>query len=77
MVFQSSKTSAVHEKTMTLRSCLRWKPTGKIFKTVGLRLTPNLSAVHSFQSPKKEEPQCLVAGKKTVSENPRASWNFH
>ncbi|GKC41988.1 hypothetical protein Tco_1059710 [Tanacetum coccineum] len=35
------KTSIVHEKTMTHRSCLRWKPTGKIFKTVGLRWVPN------------------------------------
>ncbi|GJX42924.1 hypothetical protein Tco_0259600 [Tanacetum coccineum] len=35
--FSIKKTSVVHEKTMTLRSCLRWKPTGKIFKTVGLR----------------------------------------
>ncbi|GKF36868.1 hypothetical protein Tco_0113626 [Tanacetum coccineum] len=25
---------------MTHRSCLRWKPTGKIFKTVGLRWVP-------------------------------------
>ncbi|GJS85956.1 hypothetical protein Tco_0752497 [Tanacetum coccineum] len=25
---------------MTLRSCLRWKPTGKIFRTVGLRWVP-------------------------------------
>ncbi|GJV88006.1 hypothetical protein Tco_1531944 [Tanacetum coccineum] len=25
---------------MTPRSCLRWKPTGKIFKTVGLRWVP-------------------------------------
>ncbi|GJX30074.1 hypothetical protein Tco_0238153 [Tanacetum coccineum] len=29
-----------HEKTMTPRSCLRWKPTGKILKTVGLRWVP-------------------------------------
>nr|GEY83427.1 hypothetical protein [Tanacetum cinerariifolium] len=28
------KTFAVHEKTMTHRSCLRWKSTGKIFKSV-------------------------------------------
>nr|GEY66088.1 hypothetical protein [Tanacetum cinerariifolium] len=35
--FLIKKTSAVHEKTMTPRSCLRWKPTSKIFKTVGLR----------------------------------------
>ncbi|GJR12081.1 hypothetical protein Tco_0794733 [Tanacetum coccineum] len=34
------KTSVVHEKIMTPRSCLRWKPTGKIFKTVGLRWVP-------------------------------------
>ncbi|GKB27205.1 hypothetical protein Tco_0866606 [Tanacetum coccineum] len=25
---------------MTHRSCIRWKPTGKIFKTVGLRWVP-------------------------------------
>ncbi|GJS10012.1 hypothetical protein Tco_0366808 [Tanacetum coccineum] len=35
--FSIKKTSVVHEKTMTPRSCLRWKLTGKIFKTVGLR----------------------------------------
>ncbi|GJR52166.1 hypothetical protein Tco_1402687 [Tanacetum coccineum] len=35
-----TKTSVVHEKIMTLRSCLRWKPTGKIFRTVGLRWVP-------------------------------------
>ncbi|GJR47007.1 hypothetical protein Tco_1315110 [Tanacetum coccineum] len=34
------KTSVVHEKTMTPRSCLRWKPTGKLFKTVGLKWIP-------------------------------------
>ncbi|GKE01887.1 hypothetical protein Tco_1389870, partial [Tanacetum coccineum] len=34
------KTSVVHEKTMTPRSCLRWKPTGRIFKTIGLRWVP-------------------------------------
>ncbi|GJU22026.1 hypothetical protein Tco_1155368 [Tanacetum coccineum] len=34
------QTSVVHEKTMTPRSCLRWKPTGKIFKTVGLKWIP-------------------------------------
>ncbi|GJY31000.1 hypothetical protein Tco_0414495 [Tanacetum coccineum] len=32
-----NKSSAVYEKTNTHRSCLRWKPTGRIFKTVGLR----------------------------------------
>ncbi|GJY31730.1 hypothetical protein Tco_0415225 [Tanacetum coccineum] len=30
----------MHEKTMTPRSCLRWKPTGRIFNTVGLRWVP-------------------------------------
>ncbi|GJV63528.1 hypothetical protein Tco_1474356 [Tanacetum coccineum] len=38
--FSIKKTSVVYEKTMTPRSCLRWKPTGKIFKTVGLRWVP-------------------------------------
>ncbi|GJS28110.1 hypothetical protein Tco_0488730 [Tanacetum coccineum] len=35
--FSIKKTSVVHEKIMTPRSCLRWKPMGKIFKTVGRR----------------------------------------
>ncbi|GKC46043.1 hypothetical protein Tco_1063765 [Tanacetum coccineum] len=35
--FSIKKTSIVHEKTITPRSCLRWKPTSKILKTVGLK----------------------------------------
>ncbi|GKA56647.1 hypothetical protein Tco_0755719 [Tanacetum coccineum] len=35
--FLIKKTSIVHEKTKTPRSCLRWKSTGRIFNTVGLR----------------------------------------
>nr|GEV85136.1 hypothetical protein [Tanacetum cinerariifolium] len=35
--FSIKKAFVVHEKTMTPRSCLRWKPMGKIFKFVGLR----------------------------------------
>ncbi|GKA98690.1 hypothetical protein Tco_0826627 [Tanacetum coccineum] len=38
--FSIKKTSIVHEKTMTPRSCLMWKSTGKIFKAVGLRWVP-------------------------------------
>ncbi|GJR80089.1 hypothetical protein Tco_0150874 [Tanacetum coccineum] len=38
--FSIKKTFVVHEKIMTLRSCLRWKSTGKIFKSVGLRWVP-------------------------------------
>ncbi|GJR82410.1 hypothetical protein Tco_0153195 [Tanacetum coccineum] len=42
--FSIKNTSTVHEKTTSPRSCLRWKQTGKIFKTVGLRwlLTRNI-----------------------------------
>ncbi|GKE11909.1 hypothetical protein Tco_1415460 [Tanacetum coccineum] len=35
--FSIKKTSVVHEKTKTPRSCLRWKLTGRILKTIGLR----------------------------------------
>nr|GEU36518.1 hypothetical protein [Tanacetum cinerariifolium] len=35
--FSIKKTFVVHEKTKTPRSCLRWKPTGRILKTIGLR----------------------------------------
>ncbi|GJY16382.1 hypothetical protein Tco_0386804 [Tanacetum coccineum] len=38
--FSIKKNFVVHEKTMTPRSCLKWKPTGKIFNTVGLRWVP-------------------------------------
>ncbi|GJZ46069.1 hypothetical protein Tco_0593665 [Tanacetum coccineum] len=38
--FSPNKSSAVHEKPNTLRFCLRWKPTGKIFKIAGLRWIP-------------------------------------
>ncbi|GJU66348.1 hypothetical protein Tco_1252607 [Tanacetum coccineum] len=38
--FSLNKSSVVHEKPHTPRSCLMWKPTGKIFKTVSLRWIP-------------------------------------
>ncbi|GJV21667.1 hypothetical protein Tco_1370687 [Tanacetum coccineum] len=37
--FSPNKSSAVYEK-MSPRSCLRWKSTGRIFKTIGLRWVP-------------------------------------
>ncbi|GKC64276.1 hypothetical protein Tco_1096874 [Tanacetum coccineum] len=40
--FSPNKSFAVHEKTNTPRSCLRWIPTGRIFNTVGLSLEPAL-----------------------------------
>ncbi|GJZ90105.1 hypothetical protein Tco_0662032 [Tanacetum coccineum] len=38
--FSLKKSSTVHKKPHTPRSCLRWKPTGRIFKTVSLRWIP-------------------------------------
>nr|GEX06927.1 hypothetical protein [Tanacetum cinerariifolium] len=38
--FSLNKSSAVHKKLNTPRSCLRWIPTGRIFKTAGLRWIP-------------------------------------
>ncbi|GJV93612.1 hypothetical protein Tco_1541425 [Tanacetum coccineum] len=38
--FSPKKSSAVHEKTMNPRSSPQWKPTGRIFKTIGLRWIP-------------------------------------
>ncbi|GJS06435.1 retrovirus-related pol polyprotein from transposon TNT 1-94 [Tanacetum coccineum] len=37
---RAKKSSDVHEKPNTPRSCLRWKPTGRIFKIAGLRWIP-------------------------------------
>ncbi|GKD26822.1 hypothetical protein Tco_1233036, partial [Tanacetum coccineum] len=38
--FSPKQSSAVHEKPNTPRSCLRWKPMGRIFKITGLRWIP-------------------------------------
>ncbi|GJR65166.1 hypothetical protein Tco_0011231 [Tanacetum coccineum] len=38
--FSPNKSFAVHEKPKTPRSCLRWKPTGRIFKIASLRWIP-------------------------------------
>ncbi|GKD41880.1 hypothetical protein Tco_1266525, partial [Tanacetum coccineum] len=38
--FSLNKSSDVHEKPNTPRSCLRWIPTGRIFKLAGLRWIP-------------------------------------
>ncbi|GKC95979.1 hypothetical protein Tco_1161421, partial [Tanacetum coccineum] len=54
--FSIKKTSVVHEKTMTPRSCLRWKPTGKIFKTVGLRWVPTGKIFDSSTTKVESEP---------------------
>nr|GFA14880.1 putative reverse transcriptase domain-containing protein [Tanacetum cinerariifolium] len=55
--FSIQKTSVVHKKTMTPRSCLRWKPTGKIFKTVGLRWVPTGKIFTSSTTKVDSEPQ--------------------
>nr|GEV75398.1 hypothetical protein [Tanacetum cinerariifolium] len=55
--FSIKNTSVVHEKTMTPRSCLRWKPTGKFFKTVGLRCVPTGKIFNSSTTKVDSEPQ--------------------
>ncbi|GJT52640.1 hypothetical protein Tco_0978797 [Tanacetum coccineum] len=47
--FSPNKTSAVYEKTSP-RSDLRWKPTGRIFNTVGLRWVPTRKILASCTS---------------------------
>ncbi|GJT07998.1 hypothetical protein Tco_0842460 [Tanacetum coccineum] len=42
---------------MTPRSCLRWKPTGKIFKTVGLRWVPTGKIFTSSTTKVDSKPQ--------------------
>ncbi|GJS53371.1 hypothetical protein Tco_0626733 [Tanacetum coccineum] len=54
--FSIKKTFVVHEKTMTPRSCLRWKPTGKFFKTVGLRWVPTGKIFTSSTTKVDSEP---------------------
>ncbi|GJS08712.1 hypothetical protein Tco_0365508 [Tanacetum coccineum] len=51
-----NKSSALHEKTSP-RSCLRWKPTGIIFKTVGLRWVPTGKIFTDSTTKVDSEPQ--------------------
>nr|GEV47827.1 hypothetical protein [Tanacetum cinerariifolium] len=53
--FSANKTSAVYEKTSP-RSDLRWKPTGRIFKSVGLRWIPTGKLFDSCISKVDSEP---------------------
>nr|GEU53035.1 hypothetical protein [Tanacetum cinerariifolium] len=46
----------MQKKTMTPRSCLRWKPTGKIFKTVGLIWVPTGKIFTSSTTKVDSEP---------------------
>ncbi|GJR00087.1 hypothetical protein Tco_0523071 [Tanacetum coccineum] len=53
--FSPNKTSVVYEKTSP-RSDLRWKPTGRIFKTVGLRWVSTGKILASCTSKDDSEP---------------------
>nr|GEY07665.1 retrovirus-related Pol polyprotein from transposon TNT 1-94 [Tanacetum cinerariifolium] len=54
--FSIQTTSAVQKKTMTPRSCLRWKPMGKIFKTAGFRWVPTRRILISSTTKVDSEP---------------------
>ncbi|GKC44235.1 hypothetical protein Tco_1061957 [Tanacetum coccineum] len=54
--FSPNKSSAVHEKPNSPRSCLRWKPTGRIFKTAGLRWIPTGKIFTSSTTKVDSEP---------------------
>ncbi|GJV70640.1 hypothetical protein Tco_1490635 [Tanacetum coccineum] len=45
--FSNKKTTTVPEKTMNPKSCLRWKPTGRIFSNVRLRWIPTGKLLNS------------------------------
>ncbi|GJS62753.1 hypothetical protein Tco_0677317 [Tanacetum coccineum] len=53
--FSPNKTSAVYEKTSP-KSDLRWKPTGRIFKTIGIRWIPTRKILTSCTSKDDSEP---------------------
>ncbi|GJZ50290.1 hypothetical protein Tco_0604480 [Tanacetum coccineum] len=54
--FSPNKSSAVHEKTNTPRSCLRWIPTGRIFNPIGLRWVPTGKIFTSSTTKVNSEP---------------------
>ncbi|GJV24891.1 hypothetical protein Tco_1377586 [Tanacetum coccineum] len=54
--FSIKKTTPVHEKTMTPRSCLRWKLTGRVFQNVVLRWVPTGKTFASCTTKVDSEP---------------------
>ncbi|GJS33480.1 hypothetical protein Tco_0531862 [Tanacetum coccineum] len=54
--FSIKRTSTVHEKTTSPRSCLRWQPTGRILKTVCLRWVPTGKTFASSTTKVDSEP---------------------
>ncbi|GJY53934.1 hypothetical protein Tco_0445598 [Tanacetum coccineum] len=54
--FSIKRTSTVHEKTTSPRSCLRWQPTGRILKTVCLRWVPTGKIFTSSKTKVDSEP---------------------
>ncbi|GKE13021.1 hypothetical protein Tco_1416572 [Tanacetum coccineum] len=54
--FSPKKSSAVHEKPNTPRSCLRWKPTGRVFKIAGLRWIPTGKMFIDYTTKVDSEP---------------------
>ncbi|GKA96949.1 hypothetical protein Tco_0824843 [Tanacetum coccineum] len=71
------KTSVVHEKTMTPRSCLRWKPTGKIFKTVGLSSELGIHDHSNELSRSKLVPKVVPPADKTATSRQELELLFH
>nr|GFA85923.1 hypothetical protein [Tanacetum cinerariifolium] len=58
--FSIKKIFVVPEKTMTPRSCLRWKPTSKIFKTVSLTWVPTGMIFTSSTTTVDSEPHMVL-----------------
>ncbi|GJW51275.1 hypothetical protein Tco_0092626 [Tanacetum coccineum] len=54
--FSNKKTTTVPEKTMNPRSCLRWKPTGRIFSNVHFRWIPTGKLFNSCTGKVDSEP---------------------
>ncbi|GJT05398.1 hypothetical protein Tco_0839860 [Tanacetum coccineum] len=54
--FSIKKTTTVHEKTTSPRSCLRWQPTGRILKNVCLRWVPTGKTFASSTTKVEGEP---------------------
>ncbi|GKD29584.1 hypothetical protein Tco_1240362, partial [Tanacetum coccineum] len=52
----NKKTTTVPEKIMNPRSCLRWKPTGRIFSNVSLRWIPTGKLLNSCTGKVESEP---------------------
>ncbi|GKF25986.1 hypothetical protein Tco_0081880, partial [Tanacetum coccineum] len=65
----------MHKKTMSPRSCLKWKPTGRVFKNVVLRWVPT-GKTFASSTTKVESEQALDVSASVQASVDNVKWRL-